>query len=670
MNFSRIFKNKKLFSVALMTSLVALLSVCMVLGLSGCKKDSKKVSNKKASSSASEKDKDTSKTPETQGDEKVEETVPQEKKLVVSSPSKADVTTTESKYAILGTCDPESPLYLNGEQVTVAENGSFGIDVNLNEGANTFVLEHKGAKSTYTIRYRYVVIQSCQPSSAKKYDGNSVFAVSVVARAGSKVTASFGGSTITLTKSTSNGASSGDTDFATFTGNFTMPAGGLNDKLIGKVSFTATFGSRKETATSANITCKKDAGLANRIYVAEVVAYQAETFNGSGTDDTSRPTNNYLPKGTVDYCDYNIVHGGEYDYYKLRCGRRIYITKKNPPDSSRATVSKRYEGTLPDHNELNLISLDVEGKHTVMKLNTLWKAPFLLDILPQSYANANAQDYRITAQTCTYVEIQFCYATVLDGDFTIPEDNPLFSRAEVTTKNGAQTLRLYLKRTGGFYGWEAEYDKSGNLCFYFLNPAKVSYAENEYGTDLTGVTILIDVGHGGRDPGALGLGSSKNPSEADRNLNLAKKLKAKLESIGATVVLTRTNNDSGAITADAKCELLRKTKPDYCIAIHHNSSTSSSPNGFGAFYSTPFSFEAAKLVNERTIQESIYKKIWNLEWHYYYTARVTTCPVVLTENGFMSNANDYNGIISEEVTNKKVKAMAQGIVDYFNLINK
>lgn len=666
MKFLRFFRSRSF----LITLLVAALAVCMALGVCGCggEDDTKKESpNKKAS--ASQKDKDaTSKPDEGKEEEKVEEPIPQEKKLVVSSPQKADVTTTESKYAISGRCDPEHPLYLNGEQLTVAEDGSFGIDVSLKEGANTFTLEHKGSKATYIIRYRYVILQSCQPSSAKKYDGNSVFAVSVVARAGSKVTASFAGTTINLTKDTSNGASAGDTDFATFTGNFTMPAGGLNDRVIGKVSFTATFNSKTETATSANITCKKDVGLANKIYVAEVVATEAETFNAEGTDDTSRPTNNYLPKGTVDYCDYNIVHGKEYDYYKLRCGRRIYINKKNAPETSRTTVSKRYEGTLPDHNELSLLSFGVEGKHTVMKLSTLWKAPFLLDIMPQSYYNANKQDYRITSQTYTYMEIQFCYATVLEGDFTVPADNPIFSRAEVTTKNGAQTLRLYFKKTGGFYGWEADYDSNGNLCFYFLNPAKVSYAENAYGTDLTGVTILIDVGHGGRDPGALG--SNANYTEAERNLNLALKLKAELESIGATVVMTRTNNDNGVISADAKCEFLRKTKPDYCIAIHHDSDKYSSSNGYGAFYSTPFSYEAAKFINTRTIQASIYNRVRELNWHYYYTARVTTCPVVLTENGFMSNANDYSGILSAEVTDKKVKAMTQGIVDYFNLINK
>ncbi|MBP3706978.1 MAG: N-acetylmuramoyl-L-alanine amidase [Clostridia bacterium] len=664
MNFLEIFKNKSFLITLGISAVAAALILCVLFFFikPTDKKETKKVS--KPSSSVSQTDKDSS---DTQKGEQEEEKEEKEKTLTVTSPAKTDVTTTESKYAIIGNCDPEYPLYLNGEQIEVAVDGSFAIDVNLAEGANSFVLKHKDVEQSYIIRYRYVIIQSCYPSSAKSYDGNSTFAVSVSARAGSKVTASFAGSTINLTRDTSNSISYNDTDFATFSGSFTMPAGEIKDKVIGKVSFNATYNSRSETANSANITCKKDVGLANKIYVAEVVAYQAETFNAAGTDDTSRPTNNYLPKGTVDYCDYNIVYGKEYSYYKLRCGRRIYINKNNPPDTSKATVSKRYEGTLPDHNELNLLSLGVEGRHTVMKLDTLWKAPFFLDILPQNYANAATQDYRITAATYTYVEIKFCYATLLNGEFTIPEDNPLFSSAEISSnQNGEQILRLYLKKKGGFYGWEAEYDSAGNLCFYFLNPAKVSYAENDYGTDLTGITIFVDVGHGGRDPGAIG--SNKSHTEAERNLNIALKLKAKLENIGATVILSRTTDI--AVSADAKCEMLRKTKPDYCIAIHHNSSNYSSPNGFAAFYSTPFSYEAAKLVNDRTSQAGIYRKIWDLDWHYYFAARVSTCPVVLTENGFMSNSDDYSNILNDNITNKKVNAMVQGIVDYFNLINR
>ena len=48
--------------------------------------------------------------------------------------------------------------------------------------------------------------------------------------------------------------------------------------------------------------------------------------------------------------------------------------------------------------------------------------------------------------------------------------------------------------------------------------------------------------------------------------------------------------------------------------------------------------------------------------------RTTNCPVVLTENGFMSNSYDYGNIVNEEANVQKAKAITRGIVDYFKSI--
>ena len=129
-----------------------------------------------------------------------------------------------------------------------------------------------------------------------------------------------------------------------------------------------------------------------------------------------------------------------------------------------------------------------------------------------------------------------------------------------------------------------------------------------------------------------------------------------------------SRNDDTAVSADTRCRMLKDFKPDFCIAVHHDSSTSSSAKGHGTFYSTPFSFDAAKLIDTRISQTGIYNKIWPIRWHYYYTARMTACPVVLTENGFMSNQFDYGHISSDEKNTLKAKAITQGIVDYFNTL--
>lgn len=48
--------------------------------------------------------------------------------------------------------------------------------------------------------------------------------------------------------------------------------------------------------------------------------------------------------------------------------------------------------------------------------------------------------------------------------------------------------------------------------------------------------------------------------------------------------------------------------------------------------------------------------------------RITTCPVVLTENGFMSNSSDFSIIRNDAKNTEKAKAITRGIVDHFRSI--
>ena len=89
--------------------------------------------------------------------------------------------------------------------------------------------------------------------------------------------------------------------------------------------------------------------------------------------------------------------------------------------------------------------------------------------------------------------------------------------------------------------------------------------------------------------------------------------------------------------------MLKQLKPDYCIAIHHDSNNSSSLNGIGAYYYYPFSKNAAEYVLDHSFNTGIYKNK-RFDFHYYFMSRVSVCPVVLTENGYYSNSYDYKNI--------------------------
>ena len=316
---------------------------------------------------------------------------------------------------------------------------------------------------------------------------------------------------------------------------------------------------------------------------------------------------------------------------------------------------------MPENNKISLVSSKTDGKHSVITFNTDWKAPFSVELGPQSYANPSKQNYNVSSVTYSYIDIKFFYAEGIEGKMSF-KNHPLFSSAQITQKEDGCVLRLHLKKVGAFYGWNAEYNKDGQLEFKFLNPPTVTKKN-----DLTGKKIVIDVGHGGRDIGAPGLRPKTNP-ESERNLALAKKLKAELESYGATVVLNRTGDVQ--LTADERCEFLRKQAPDLCIAIHHDSSTSSKANGCGVFCFNAFSKDVTTKICDNIERQKIYSAKTKNEWHYFYTARVSICPVVLTENGFISNQGDFTGIIDENTNVRKAKAITQGVLDYFNSFYK
>ncbi len=582
--------------------------------------------------------------------------IEEEVDLVITSPSSLNLTVTTSKTIITGTSDVDFPLLINETEIERGIDGSFSVEVELKTGQNVFKFEHKGETVVCNINYKYVVISSYSPSGNEKYPSGSTFTVSATARVGSNITAVFNGVTINLTQK----SDIENKEFVDYIGSFSLPNNNENDINLGKVKFVGTHNGITESFYSGSITCQKNEQLAGRSYVAEIVAFTAETFTGNTTDDYSNPMNNYLPKGTVDYCDSGLIYDSSSgnQYIKLRCGRRVYVDTKVENSDDRTTVTTRYKGTLPDHNEISVDSLNQEGRHTVITLNTMWKAPFLLDIKPQNYNNPSTQDFVISDVTFEYVEIKFCYATVFNGSINIPKSNQVFSSAKITKSGNSHILRLYLKNKGKFYGWDAYYNSKGQLCFEFLNPANTKSANNAYGVDLTGVKVLVDAGHGGYDCGAV----RGTTYESNLNLALAKKVKSELESIGATVIMTRTGNYT--VTKDERRQLMKNQRPDYAVSIHHNALNSPSSNGYEGYYFNAFSYDPSKMVFNRTMKTGLYSKS-KFQWHYFFLGRITSCPLVLTENGYMSNNTDYNNIISNSKNVTKAKAIVKGIADYF-----
>ena len=605
--------------------------------------------------------------------------------LTINEPLESEFLSLEKDLVFTGSSDPNQVLTINGKEVPRNADGTFSYSYALQLGQNQIEVAHWDKTLTYRVEHRYAVA-GFFPEESVTYNSGAAVQLTMVVRniRNASVTAIINGQQVAMKAAADQTGLNAPEGFLLYTGTYQLPGNNEEDLNLGKITYKVTYDGVTETYSSGDIICKKMAPLLSSDpsvtpnygdyinvgsgYIVEILVSSAETFVGTNKNDYSDPRNNYLPKGTVDYASSEIVYSpsGSQSFRLMRCGYKVYIQKNNYPPAGKLTLVETYRGSLPDHNELGFASMEVVGSHTILTLDTMWKAPFYYDIAPQNYTAVGSRDYSVSSLTAEYVEITFCYATKFEGEVKVPAGNPLFSHAEFKQNESDCTLRLYLKAKGAYYGWDAYYNEQDQLCFRFLNPVKATAtSSNPYGADLSGIRIMLDVGHGGLDGGAVAKDAAGNQvEEADLNLQLALKVKAELERMGATVIMNRTSDT--AIRVQDRIDKLKEAAPDLCIAIHQNSGEVASYNGAWICYYTPFSKKAADAIYSETKKMNIYNKTV-LYWDQtkYYVGRETACPVVLMENGFMSNAADFATMVDQAVQQQKAEAMAKGVAKYF-----
>lgn len=147
-------------------------------------------------------------------------------------------------------------------------------------------------------------------------------------------------------------------------------------------------------------------------------------------------------------------------------------------------------------------------------------------------------------------------------------------------------------------------DNDYRLVLDFVAGATNAPAKDEYTTSsataTTAITaarkyiIVIDAGHGGKDPGCIGKGGTR---EKDVVLSVAKKLKAKLDSAGFKTYLTRS--DDRYLKLAERASIAEKRKADLFISLHANANPSRKMKGFSIYtLSEKASDEEAKKLAE------------------------------------------------------------------------
>ena len=170
--------------------------------------------------------------------------------------------------------------------------------------------------------------------------------------------------------------------------------------------------------------------------------------------------------------------------------------------------------------------------------------------------------------------------------------------------------------------------------------------------------VILDAGHGGSDPGKIGL---NNLLEKDINLAITEKVKKCLEKEKVTAELTRkedkglgTTGDGSKKTEDmqARVKMINETKPVLTVSIHQNSYEDPEIHGAQVFYYI-HSREGEAVANET-----------------YYLLRRTKVPTVIVECGFLTNPEEAEKLSGEEYQEQVAEAVAKGIAKCLEYLNE
>ncbi|MCM1053304.1 MAG: N-acetylmuramoyl-L-alanine amidase [Ruminococcus sp.] len=187
---------------------------------------------------------------------------------------------------------------------------------------------------------------------------------------------------------------------------------------------------------------------------------------------------------------------------------------------------------------------------------------------------------------------------------------------------------------------------------------------------LSGKIIIVDPGHGGKDPGTI----SNNVYEKDINLAISKYLEIELTKVGASVILTR-DGDYDLSTPNAKwrkksdfdnrINLINNSKADMYLSIHLNYLTDSNYDGAQVFYNSEVNKDIA-LVLQETLNKELDndREIKKIPSRTYMYDKLNVSGVLI-ECGFLSNYEERKKLVSDEYQQKLAQVIKNGIINYY-----
>jgi N-acetylmuramoyl-L-alanine amidase len=358
-----------------------------------------------------------------------------------------------------------------------------------------------------------------------------------------------------------------------------------------------------------------------QLAVAEIASESGVTRTGPGTD-YSRLTP--LPKGTM-----TTVTGKEGEWLRLDYG--AWINSKE---------TKIIAGAVAPQTVIRSVGY--------RQLNTATEMIFPLETpVPVSVEQGN-NFFTLTL-----------YNTTAQTDTIRLDDNPLISRLDWQQVSPQQVKYTFNLKNIQQWGYKLRYDNT-TLVLTLRHPPHFPQRKRR---PLSGIKIVLDPGHGGKESGASG---PNGYLEKDVNLVISKLLRDELVKRGAKVVMTR--EDDRDLSLVERQVIINTEEPAIALSIHHNSlpdnGDAENTKGFGTFWYHPQSHSMAVFLQNYVVT-NLRKPNYGVFWNNLALTRPSVAPAVLLELGFMSNPYEFEEIVNPQAQRKMASTLAEGITKWF-----
>ncbi len=216
------------------------------------------------------------------------------------------------------------------------------------------------------------------------------------------------------------------------------------------------------------------------------------------------------------------------------------------------------------------------------------------------------------------------------------------------------------------------------VSMFFVAREGAVYVSSMQANSRERLCVVIDAGHGGADPGKVGI---NDQLEKDINLKIAKYLKQFLQAEGIEVIMTR-EGDGGLYDENAsnkkvqdmkkRLEIIEASNAVLVVCIHQNSYHEEYVKGAQVFYyaTSDKSKRLAEMLQEQLKELEPDNKREAKGNDSYFLLKKTTKPIVIVECGFLSNREEAEKLSSELYQERIAWNIHMGIMKYLNTMGK